>query len=91
MFERGKRVLVKAYGGKQLDRIVWEDVGKGLLVTTEREYQQAIRDGTEPILVGFPKDDVIQLLNGGEPTGLELSSAQRPRGVRKDSSAGEKE
>jgi hypothetical protein len=68
MIKRGERVLIKAYGGKELERIVWEDVGKGLLLTTEREYRQAVQDGTEPISVGFPKDDVIQIMSGREPT-----------------------
>lgn len=60
---RGKHVLVKAFGGQQLERIVWEDVGRGLLLTTSAQYEQAIRNNTEPIAVGFPKDDLIEVMH----------------------------
>ena len=60
--ERGKRVLVKAFGGQQLERIVWKDVGRGLLLTTPTQYEQATKSNTEPIAVGFPKDDLIEVL-----------------------------
>jgi hypothetical protein len=63
MIERGKRVLVRAFGGQQLERVVWEDVGRGLLLTTSAQYEQAIKSNTEPIAVGFPKDDLIKVLN----------------------------
>ncbi|HXZ94736.1 MAG TPA: hypothetical protein VEG28_02355 [Dehalococcoidia bacterium] len=61
--ERGKRVLVKAFGGQQLERIVWKDVGKGLLLTTSAQYELAVKSNTEPIAVGFPKDDLIKVLH----------------------------
>ena len=60
--DRGKHVLVRAYGNKQFERIVWEDTGKGVLLTTEREYQRALQEEGEPIVVGFPKDDIISIL-----------------------------
>ena len=66
MIERGKQVLIRAYGGQQLQRIVWADVGKGLLLTTEREYNRAIKEKLEPISVGFPKDDLIRVLDSDE-------------------------
>jgi hypothetical protein len=66
VIERGRQVLIKAYGEQQLQRIVWADVGKGLLLTTEREYNRAIKENTEPISVGFPKDDLIRVLDDDE-------------------------
>jgi hypothetical protein len=60
--KRGERVLVRVYGNKQIERITWEDTGIGVLLTTEREYQKALQEGTEPVVVGFPKDDIISIL-----------------------------
>lgn len=59
---RGQHVLVKAFGGQQLERIVWEDVGVGLLLTTESQYEKAMTNNIEPIAVGFPKEDLIEVL-----------------------------
>ena len=58
--EQGTRVIVRAYGGKKLERIVWEDVGAGVLLTTEGEFERAKAEGREPIVVGFPREDVLR-------------------------------
>lgn len=58
VLKRGARVTVTAFGGKKLDRVVWEDVGRGVLITTAREYAKAESEYREPICVGFPHDSV---------------------------------
>jgi len=48
------------HGGKRLRRRVWEDVGEGILICTEEEYQRAIREQNEANSSAFPKEDVIE-------------------------------
>lgn len=59
--ERGTKVTVRAYGGALLRRRVWEDVGRGVMVTNEREYQCALQDGEEALASGFPKSDIVDI------------------------------
>ncbi len=42
---------------------VWEDVGEGVLICREEEYQRAIREHNEANCSGFPKEDVIEVHN----------------------------
>lgn len=56
--KRGEHVIVTAFGRKELERVVWEDVGPGVLVCTEKGYSLAEATGTEPVCVGFPASDV---------------------------------
>lgn len=56
--KRGERVTVVAFRGNRLDRRVWEDVGAGVLVCSDDEYQKALQLGIEPQSSGFPKQDV---------------------------------
>jgi hypothetical protein len=39
--QRGERVKVKAFGNNILERVVWEDIGPGVLVCTEDAYTSA--------------------------------------------------
>jgi hypothetical protein len=55
---RGEKVIVIAFGGRELERIVWEDAGAGILICTEEGYTKAIHSGGEPVCVGFPASDV---------------------------------
>lgn len=57
--DRGSEVTVIAYRGIRLQRRVWEDVGPGVLVCSEEEYNRALQLGQEPPAVGFPKQDVL--------------------------------
>lgn len=59
--ERGTEVTVRAFRGIRLRRRVWEDVGRGVLLTSEPEYQRAMRDGDEAKAAGFPKHDVLEV------------------------------
>ena len=64
--ERGAEVTVVAYRGERLRRRVWEDAGPGVLICSEEEYQRAMREGDEPLYVGFPREDVIADAEGDE-------------------------
>lgn len=59
--DRGDEVTVTAYGGAQLRRRVWEDVGTGVLLCSETEYRRALEIGLEPQYSGFPKEDVVEV------------------------------
>jgi hypothetical protein len=61
ILSRGTEVIVIAYGGKRLRRRVWEDVGEGVLICTEEEYQRAMREQDEANSSGFPKEDVLEV------------------------------
>lgn len=56
--KRGTRVIASDYQKRELSRIVWEDVGPGVLLCTVEAYKRARRKGIEPVTVGFPRDDV---------------------------------
>jgi hypothetical protein len=61
---RGTEVTVVAYGGERLRRRVWQDLGSGVLLCSEREYQRALGVGDEPQYSGFPKEDVVAVHSG---------------------------
>jgi len=56
--EKGTRVIARDYQNRELLRVVWEDVGAGVLLCTVGAYDQAQRKGAEPVTVGFPRYDV---------------------------------
>jgi hypothetical protein len=58
MMERGTHVVARDYRNRELARVVWEDVGLGILLCTPADYERAQRDGGEPVTVGFPRGDV---------------------------------
>jgi len=61
MLKRGWEVTVLAFGDEKLRRRVWKDVGKVVFLSTEEEYQRALKQNDEARAVGFPKDDVIEI------------------------------
>ena len=63
ILERGTVVTVIAFGGKRLRRRVWEDTGEGVWICKEEEYQRAIREHDEANCSGFPKEDVVEVLD----------------------------
>jgi len=65
MMTRGTEVRVLAYGDKVLQRRVWDDAGQGVMVCSEQEYQRALSTKDEPLCSGFPKRDIIEVLNVG--------------------------
>lgn len=57
--KRGQRINVRLFGGKIVERIVWKDVGRGVLLCTAESFEEAERTGTEPVTVGFSKETLI--------------------------------
>lgn len=60
---QGVEVIVSAFRGKRLRRRVWEDIGTVVLICTEEEYQRALRYNDEATCSGFPKEDIVEVLN----------------------------
>lgn len=58
---RGKAVKVVAYGGKVIDRLVWEEEEDLVYLCTQRCYDQLSTGNTSIRAVGFPRADVIGL------------------------------
>ena len=56
--DRGQHVRVKTYGGKYVNRVVWSDQERGILICTEEGFARAQREEYEPVCVGFPREDV---------------------------------
>jgi hypothetical protein len=61
--QRGDIVLLRAYRGEQIQRRVWQDVGRGVVICSEAGYQEAIRTGLAPTnCVGWPREDVLEVV-----------------------------
>jgi hypothetical protein len=77
--EKGAQVTVIGFRGVELQRRVWEDVGLGVLVCAEDDYQRALEYGVEPPCAGFPKQDVFEASSGcvSERMGRQLGEAHR--------------
>ncbi len=64
-FIRGTRVAVKTYGGKVVERLVWDYAAGVCFVCTDDIYA-ALQDGNEaPTPTGFPIEDVVLLGDSG--------------------------
>lgn len=62
---RGTEITVRAYGGEVLRRRVWDDAGQGVMICSEEEYRHALMTNEEPLCSGFPKRDIIEVLDAG--------------------------
>jgi hypothetical protein len=60
--QRGALIRVKAYGGKELVVSCEAIQGRTVVVTTERERASAAKEQREPICLGFPLADVIEVI-----------------------------
>jgi hypothetical protein len=58
----GQLVTVKLYGGETAQRRVVEDKGSVVVICAEEEYVSAKREGREPIGLGFPREDVLEMV-----------------------------
>jgi hypothetical protein len=56
--ERGQHVRVKLSGGRYVNRIVWSDQERGILICTEEGFARSKQEEDEPVCVGFPREDV---------------------------------
>jgi hypothetical protein len=63
-YRPGQRVALEAYCGP-IVRVVVEDLGDVITVTTKEEADEAAKTFREPRRVGFKKRDVIRTI--GEP------------------------
>ena len=55
-----KRVTVIQYGGVVAEKILVEDRGDVLIVTTEEEWRVAESEGRPPISVGFRREYLVK-------------------------------
>lgn len=58
MYERGDRVIVIGRGGRRAVLTVWQDLGRGLSLSTDDGYRRLLAGDSEAPLVGFPRRDV---------------------------------
>jgi len=57
-----QQISVREYGGRIVEKILVEDLGEVVLVTTPEEWDLAQSEQRKPITVGFKKEYVL-----GEP------------------------
>jgi hypothetical protein len=62
---KGQLVTALLYGGGTAERRVVADKGDVIVICSEEEYQKALREGREPSGLGFPRVDVIELMEVG--------------------------
>lgn len=65
MLGRGTEVTVRGYRGRLLRRRIWQDADAGVLLCSEEGYQRAVLTGEEPLWVGFPKSDIVDVHDTG--------------------------
>jgi hypothetical protein len=63
-YRRGDVVILLAFKGERLTRRVWRDPGgPGVAICSEGAYQAAANGGPEPRCVGWPREDVLELVS----------------------------
>ena len=55
-----KRITVRVFGGTTADKIVVEDKGDVLVVTTEEEWLAFQAENRVPVVVGFKREYVVE-------------------------------
>jgi hypothetical protein len=60
--QNGEMIRVRAYGGQVLTRRLVEVRGQKAIITTDDEREAAAREKREPICLGFPLADVIEVV-----------------------------
>lgn len=55
-----RKVIIKAYGGELLKRIVIGSKGDTVFICKESEWTDSRREGREPDCVGFPKSSILK-------------------------------
>jgi hypothetical protein len=58
----GQVVTVRLYGGDTAQRRVISDKGEVVVICAEEEYANAKREGREPMGLGFPREDVFEMV-----------------------------
>jgi hypothetical protein len=60
--QSGALIKVRAYGGKELVVYCQEVQGKTVIVTSEQERASAAKEKREPVCIGFPLTDVVEVV-----------------------------
>lgn len=60
--KNGDLIRVRAYGGQTVIRRVVDVREQAVLVSTNEEYEAAAREQREPICIGFPLADVVEVV-----------------------------
>jgi len=59
-YVRGDAIRLRAFGGKQIVRRFVESLGNSVLICTHEEYELALREGREPLCIGFSPEDIVE-------------------------------
>lgn len=63
MLERGLMVRARTFGGALRTLRVWQDLENGgILLCSEESYREAVAEQWEPLYVGYPLADVVEVL-----------------------------
>lgn len=62
----GSLVKIRAYGNAVLTRRCAGVQGDTVLICNEAEYESALRERREPVCIGFPIADVVDVMSDGE-------------------------
>ncbi len=57
---RGDLVIVRAYGGMPLIRLVWEEDERGVYITDDARFKLLVAGEASAPSVGFPMEDVFK-------------------------------
>ena len=58
LLKRGQEVLAKTFGGVEVLRLVWEDVGDTVYLCSDSQFEALTKGWGAPMPIGFPKRDV---------------------------------
>ena len=67
-YQRGDRVEVKGYKGKEAVLVVWREVRNGLLLCTEVGFRRKMSGEDAPV-IGFPTGDIKGLHDEAQSAG----------------------
>ena len=56
-----KRVTVIQFGGMTAEKILVEDRGDVLVVTTDEEWTASVAENRPPVSVGFKREDLVEV------------------------------
>jgi hypothetical protein len=57
----GQRVILNAYGGNKISRVVVQDLRSVVMICKQEEYDRATAENRPPISIGFHRMDVLQI------------------------------
>ncbi len=63
--QKGDKVKVRALGKQVLARRFVEIRGRTALICSDEEYQKALKDRRQPICIGFPIEEIIEVISEG--------------------------